>query len=229
MHGQGRMARMRDRQVDAAVALAILEGLRAADRPEEYLEDEDLSITLPRRLGLSDVVGRGIRRYDEEARRGRRVAESEVADLVALVVRRGDADEVFHGVGRSLAERDPARGLLRYVAHRGLRMRLARREVSKRLRKLFGPGVARFEKGAFNLVGIDVPFLQADPGGEVGEILTGLCEGIVQDLTAEPVTIRRSRSFADGGPQDHWMLGEDGSDGARLAEAPAASEETDGR
>ncbi len=221
------MRRARDRQVDAAVALAILEELRAADRPEEYLEDEDLTITLPRRLGLSDVVGRGIRRYDADVRRGRRVSESEVADLVALVARRGDADELFHGVGRSLAERDPARGLLRRVAHRGLRMRLARREVKRRLRKLFGPGVARFEKGAFNLVGLDVPFLEADPGGEVGEIVTGLCEKIVQDVTAERVTIRRSRSVADGGYRDQWMLGDDGADGARHMEAPRNAKEID--
>jgi len=203
------------RQVDSAVALAILEGLRDADRPEEFLEDEDLTITLPRRLGLSDVVGNGIRRYDQEARRGRRVPESEVADLVALVIRRGDADEVFRDVGRALARRDPNKGLLLRVAPGRLRMRLARREVRRRLRRLFGPGVARFEKGTFKLVGLDVPFTDADPGGEVCEIVTGLCEGIVEEVTTRPVRIRRWRSQTVAGPTDRWeireLMGESGN------------------
>lgn len=194
------------RQVDSAVALAILEGLRDADRPDEILQDEDLTITLPRRLGLSDVVGNGIRRYGQEARRGRRVPESEVADLVALVIRRGDADEVFRDVGRALARRDPNKGLLLRVAPGRLRMRLARREVHRRLKRLFGPGVARFEKGSFKLIGLDVPFVDADPGGEVCEIVTGLCEGIVEEVTSRPVRVRRWRSSTPEGPSDRWEI-----------------------
>ena len=210
--------------MDAAVALAILEGLRDADRPEEYLEDEDPSITLPRRLGLSDVVGQGIRRYDVEARRGRRVPESEVADLVSLVIRRGDADEVFHDVGRALAARDPSRGLLRRVAPHALRMRLARREVKRRIRRLFGPGVARFERGSFQMVGLDVPFIDADPGGEVAEILTGLCEGIVENVTSRPATIRRLRASSPEGPTDRWEILDGPRDGEGSAVPPSSQE-----
>ena len=206
------MASKRQRRVDAVVALAILEGLRDADRPEEFLEDEDLSITLPRRLGLSDVVGQGIRRYEEEVRKGRRVPESEVSDLVALVIRRGDADEVFREVGRALAGRDSTKGLLTRLAPGGLKGLLARREVKKRLRRLFGPGVARFEKGTFKLVGVDVPFADADPAGEVCEIVTGLCEGIVQEVTAKPVTVRRLRNRTENGFSDRWEIGETPSD-----------------
>jgi hypothetical protein len=40
----------------AVVALTLLEVIRAQDLPTEVLEQEDTSVTLPRRLGLSDVV-----------------------------------------------------------------------------------------------------------------------------------------------------------------------------
>ena len=54
--------------------LILLETLRDRDRPEEVLEDEDVSVSLPRRLGLSDVVMVQIRRFQEERLepRGRR-------------------------------------------------------------------------------------------------------------------------------------------------------------
>ena len=50
-------------RVSALVALTFLEVIRASDQPFEVFEEEDTSITMPRRLGLSDVVERRIRTY----------------------------------------------------------------------------------------------------------------------------------------------------------------------
>src|SRR5688572_13059487 len=86
----------------ARVALALLEGLRDLDRPVEVLDDEDVTLTMPRRFGLSGVVDAQIRRYEREARHGRRVPAAEVEDLMRLATRRGDSEELFTRVGRSL-------------------------------------------------------------------------------------------------------------------------------
>ena len=51
--------------------LLLLETMRDMDRPEELLEDEDLTTSLPRRLGLSDVVMVQIRRLQGEGKQNR--------------------------------------------------------------------------------------------------------------------------------------------------------------
>jgi hypothetical protein len=100
------------------VALALLEALRDQDRPGEVLDDEDLTVTLPRRFGLSDVVDSQIRRYQEDARRTRRVPEGEVRDLIRLVSRRPDSEGLFRDVGRSLSESREGAGWRRALPRR---------------------------------------------------------------------------------------------------------------
>ena len=51
------------RRVKAIVGLRLLEVVRDRDLPTELLEEEDPARTIPRRLGLSDVVDRQIRAY----------------------------------------------------------------------------------------------------------------------------------------------------------------------
>ena len=80
-----------------ALPLALLESIRAHDRPSEVLEDEDLTTSMPRRLGLTDVIDSQIRRYREDGRRG--VPLTEVADLFRLVLRRPDAEAIMRGAG----------------------------------------------------------------------------------------------------------------------------------
>jgi hypothetical protein len=77
------------------VALRLLEVMRGLDLPTEVLEDEDPTRTMPRRLGLSDVVDRQIRTLREDVRKGVRVSDEEVQGLIRLVVRRPDAEDVF--------------------------------------------------------------------------------------------------------------------------------------
>src|SRR5687768_14232571 len=87
------------------VPLLLLQTMRHKDRPEEVLEEEDISVSLPRRLGLSEVVRVQIHRFEEEVKQRRPQRASQVEDLVRLVIRRPDSEEIFFDTGRHVAER----------------------------------------------------------------------------------------------------------------------------
>lgn len=87
--------------VVAALPVALLEATRSHDRPGEVLEDEDLSVSLPRRFGLSEVVETQIQRY--EARK--RIPVEEFVPLLKLVLRRPDAEAILRETGARVAAR----------------------------------------------------------------------------------------------------------------------------
>ena len=58
------------------MALRLLEAIKAQDSPPEVFEDEDPTVTMPRRLGLSNVVERQIRTYRHFVRRGTRTSSA---------------------------------------------------------------------------------------------------------------------------------------------------------
>ena len=89
--GPDSSATARNGYVVPVLPLALLEAVRAHDRPDEVLEDENLAVSLPRRLGLSDVVLTQIQRYEADVQSGRRVPLPELIDLLRLVLRRPDA------------------------------------------------------------------------------------------------------------------------------------------
>ncbi len=170
------------RRIAAVFGLTLLEVLQRQDRPEEVLEDEDVSITMPRRLGLSEVVDRQIRIYREAVRKRRRMTDAEARDLVQLVVRRPDAEDVFRVAGGRLAGVDPGRsgpGIVGRALPRGVAFALARRRVRRRLRSLFGRRVGGFVPGPFALEGRGLVFITADPGGDACHFLTGLAQSIL--------------------------------------------------
>ena len=134
------------RRVSALVALTILEVIQVSDRPFEVFEEEDTSITMPRRLGLSDVVVRRIQNYQVETKKGNKISDEEFSDLVRLVIRRPDARAVFLECGARLAgkaSRQPK------FLPRKLGLALAKRRVRKRLQMLFGRRVGGFADGGF--------------------------------------------------------------------------------
>ena len=90
--------------VSAAVPLALLESVRSHDHPGEVLEDEDLTVSLPRRFGLSGVVENQIMRYESARRASKSVSLNEVLGLVRLVLRRPDAELILRETGVRLAE-----------------------------------------------------------------------------------------------------------------------------
>src|SRR5687767_11108495 len=83
--------------------LSLLEAVRAHDRPAEILEDEDLTVSLPRRLGLTGVVDTQIRQFEQAERSGRSVHLGEVQNLIRLVLKRPDAEAILRDTGHRVA------------------------------------------------------------------------------------------------------------------------------
>lgn len=144
-------------QVSPVIALALLEALRSTDRPQETLHDEDVQRSLPRRLGLSNVVEKQIERYTGMRTRGRRLAARELGDLFRLVGRRADADAVFAEAGRTLATQElESRGTRARMISRilpfGLRRRVLLRAMEKMARAV-SPGTrVRIERDPATLI-----------------------------------------------------------------------------
>lgn len=163
------------------VGLTLLEVIRRQDLPKEILEAEDPSITMPRRLGLSDVVDRQIRMYKDEVKRGGRMTDDEVGDLIRLVIRRPDSAEVLFRVGQLLAGEDGGATMrLGSLLPSALSFALARRAVARRLRKLFGRRMGTFTASPFTFEAGEDVLIRSDPGGDACHIVTGLAESLVQ-------------------------------------------------
>lgn len=190
-------------RVSALVALTFLEVLQASDRPFEVFEEEDTSITMPRRLGLSDVVERRIRNYQEETKKGRKISDEEFMDLVRLVVRRPDARAVFLECGARLAGKPPRQ---RRLVPRKLGLALARRRVTKRLKTLFGRRIGGFADGAFVLEGRSLLFIQSDSGGDACSLVSGLCSATVSGAVKDPPTVGHIACEARGDAYCRWGI-----------------------
>jgi hypothetical protein len=191
--------------VQSRVALLVLETLRSQDFPTEVLEDEDVSVTLPRRLGLSDVIDAQIRRYQADARLRRRIPEQELIDLLRLVVRRPDSEEVFLAVGRALFPR-ASRGIRRLYP-RKMAIGLARRRAQGELKRRFGRKILRPGGKGFVLEHAHDLFLQGDPGGDACAVVTGLLERIVETYAGPQAgKVHHSSCLARRGDRCRWEL-----------------------
>jgi len=188
-------------RVSAVVALTILEVIQASDRPFEVFEEEDTSITMPRRLGLSDVVERRIRNYRDESKRGSKISEEEFSDLVRLVVRRPDARAVFLECGARLAGKPPRQSK---ILPRKVGFALAKRKVGKTLRALFGRRVGGFSDAGFVLEGRSLLFIQSDAGGDACSIVSGLCSATLGGSVQDPPTIAHIACEARGDAYCRW-------------------------
>lgn len=184
------------------MALRLLEVMRDQDLPPELLEEEDTTVTLPRRLGLSDVVGRQIRSFREDARRGVRVSDGEIHDLFRLVIRRPDAEELFFKVGQTLAG-NPA-GRWRRVLPQRVAFALARTRVRRRLATLFGRRVGGFGRGGFCIEGRTLLFIEADPGGDACAFVSGFCQAAIEGATARPVKVAHTLCQSRGDALCRW-------------------------
>ena len=190
-------------RVSALVALTILEVLRASDRPFEVFEEEDTSITMPRRLGLSDVVERRIRTYQEDAKKRNKISDEEFRDLVRLVVKRPDARAIFLECGARLAGKLPRRSRL---VPRRLGMALAKRRIRKRLQALFGRRVGGVADGGVVLEGRSLLFIQSDSGGDACSLVSGLCSATLSRSVQDPPTIAHIACEAREDAYCRWGL-----------------------
>ncbi len=162
----------------AEVALSLLEALRSVDSPGEILEDEVVARTIPRRLGLSEVVGRQIELYRDYVRQGRKLSDEELAEFTRLVKKRPDAGKVFFEMGVRLAEEQmPGR---KWWLPRVFRFRMVRRATQRTLSKLFGQRVGGFVSGTFSLEVSASPLVQLDPSGDACGLVTGFCQRAVR-------------------------------------------------
>lgn len=193
-------------RVASTVALTLLEVMREQDRPAEILESENPSVTMPRRLGLSEVVGRRITLYREGARKGVRISDNEFGDLVRLVIRRPDSPEIFFQAGELLGE-SRVRRPMRFLPKR-LLYALARRRVRRKLRALFGRRIGGFDTGSFTLEGRTLPFIQNDPGGDACELVTGLCQTMLDRSLREKFLVMHTACESRKDALCRWSLHE---------------------
>ena len=167
------------------------------------MEEEDPTVTMPRRLGLSGVVDRQIRTYQADVKRGARLTDAEVRDLFRLVIRRPDAEEIFARTGETLAWKDGG-GRWRRRAPKRLVYALARRRVRKGLRRLFGRRLGGFGRGSLVVEGRGLPFIEADPGGDACHFLIGFCQTALSQTAQRPARLEHTLCQARGDALCRW-------------------------
>lgn len=193
-------------RVAPVVGLIILESLRDQDLPSEFLEDDSPAGTMPRRLGLSDVVLRQIAFYQKAVKQRARMTDEQVADLIRLVVRRPDAAQVFLHAGLRLSSR-VGQGLIPgALAPRNLSFHLARRAAASELKRIFGREMGGFAQAPFALEGRGLLFSETDRTGQACHLLTGFCQGVVSRRMGADHQIVHSQCQAIGDPLCRWTV-----------------------
>lgn len=189
--------------------LILLETMRDMDRPEEVLEGEDLSASMPRRLGLSDVVYLQIHKFREETKKKRLQTPGTVADLIRLVIRRPDADEIFEEAGRRVARRaweeksGASRRCLRLMPT-SMRMRAAAKGARRLLRELAGSAELRVSARPFSVRLGGSLTAQADPGGAACAFYTGVLSEVMTRYTGRRHTVLHPHCEARRGDACEW-------------------------
>ena len=186
------------------MALRVLEVIRDQDVPGEILGEEDPAQTLPRRLGLSEVVERQIRSYRQDVRRRLKLTDEEITDLFRLVARRPDATEIFEKVGRVLSDRSPSTTAWRLLLPGRIAFAVARTVMRRRLKALFGRRMGGFARGPFAIEGRAHLFIESDPEGAACNLVTGLCEATLEGVSGRAIRVRHSRCQSRGDQQCRW-------------------------
>ena len=194
------------RRVSSVVGLSLLEVIRALDLPSEVLASEDPTQTMPRRLGLSDVVDQQIRVFREQVRRKEKITDQQAQDLFHLVLRRPDSEEAFLRAGELLAEDiRPLRNFRRLYPPKA-RYSRARRETRKAVKSLFGRAIGGFAHGPFTIEAKGHFLLDLDPGGDACALLTGLSQAILRGSLGRKVSVRHSSCEARKQDLCRWVL-----------------------
>jgi hypothetical protein len=199
-----------DGNVTAAFPLALLESVRSHDRPGEVLEDEDLMISLPRRLGLTGVIETQIFRYEADQKAGRHVRLDEVMSLLRLVMRRPDVEPILRETGQRMARwyfrRAPE--MWTRVLHRGpvrLGLRSARRAVTRALRSLRKGDRIEATK-PFTISVYNCTTARLEESGIGCTIITGLIEEQLLLSTGKPRRVRHTCCLSRNDDRCEWEL-----------------------
>lgn len=192
--------------IAAKVALALLEAIRSVDRPSEWIDDEVVSRTMPRRLGLSTVIERQIRLHEAYVREGRKLTLGELAEFLRLVNKRADAAEVFLEMGSHLA--DSAGTARARLLPRRLRLFRVKRSVARAFQKLFGRRLGGFVSGPFTLEVSASPLVQLDSSGTACQILTGFCQRALARGVGDDLEVTKSSCEIWGDRCCRWAVKE---------------------
>lgn len=191
--------------------LLLLETMRDMDRPAEVLEDEDLALSMPRRLGLSDVVGMQIHRFRQEVQHRQSQSDATVEDLIRLVTRRPDAREIFIEAGRRIAWQawEERSSLLRRsvrVMPRPAALRAARRAARRLFRQVVGPGRLHLSRRPVEMRIAGCITAVADPGGDACEFYSGAFTELLHQYTGRPYRVGHLHCEARGAEICEWAV-----------------------
>ena len=191
------------RRVKAIVGLRLLEVVRDRDLPTELLEEEDPAQTIPRRLGLSDVVDRQIRTYGDDVQKGVHLTDQGITDLFTLVNRRSDSDEVFLNTGRELVEvHFPFRW--GRVFPESIQYMFARTYLSWHLKHLFGRRILSFAEGPLNVEVQGLFFEGGAPEGSTCYLISGICQRILEQIGHRSAEVGHTLCQARGDDRCRW-------------------------
>lgn len=200
-----------DGEVPASLPLALLEAVRAHDRPDEVLEDEDLTVSLPRRFGLTGVVDTQIRQFEAAQRAGKNVRLDDVVNLMRLVLRRPDASLIMEDTGRRFANWHFER---RSVATRKMYAKLptrlasiaATRAIRKSLKLVKAGGVITVTRQPFHVRIEQCLCPRIDPNGSVCPLLTGLLQEQLRQYTRQPGTVSHAVCTSNNNGRCEWTV-----------------------
>ena len=191
--------------------LLLLETMRDRDRPTEVLEDEDVSVSMPRRLGLSEVVRRQIQHFQEEVRQRRLQRPPQVEDLIRLVVRRPDAEEIFAAAGQRVAQhvwgqRSSAfRRAIRFMP--GPLARISAQRAARRLfRQLAGGSRVTVNRWPAELKVRDSLTARADPVGVACAFYGGAYAEVLREYTGREYRILHPECETKNGSICVWNV-----------------------
>lgn len=195
----------------ADLPLAILESVRHHDRPAEVLEDEDLTASLPRRLGLTGVVESQIHRYKVARKRRERIPFADVADLLRLVLRRPDSEAILREAGHDLARHHGRKFLYRLatlarVVPDALSARIAVRTLRRLMRRIGGGVPLRVTRTPLR-VEVDGPVTaRADKYGVACILYGAAIEEAYQHATGTRPAVAHIECEAKGDERCVWAV-----------------------
>jgi predicted hydrocarbon binding protein len=191
--------------------LLLLETMRDRDRPGEVLEDEDISVSMPRRLGLSEVVRRQIQHFQGEVRQRRLQRPPQVEDLIRLVVRRPDAEEIFAEAGQRVARH--AWGQRAAAFRRSVRFmpgpiaRISAQRAAKRLfKQLAGGSRVTVNRWPAELKIRESLTARADPLGVACAFYGGAYAEVLREYTGREYRILHPECEARRGSVCSWSV-----------------------
>ncbi|MDR0787172.1 MAG: hypothetical protein LBG44_04840 [Gemmatimonadota bacterium] len=200
------------RNVNPVLPLFLLQTMRDHDQPDEILEDEDITYSMPRRLGLSEVVRLQIGRFEDELKHNRFQLPSELEDLYRLVTKRSDAEEIFRDAGERVASyywnerRASGRGFVR-ILPRPLAAIAAQRAGKRMFRELVGGSRFRLTRRPVSLR-IENPIsARADSSGAACSLYSGALSRLLEVYTGRRYRILHSSCATRGEPEScEWTI-----------------------